>query len=132
MCVWLVQPVQRVLLVAAGGLFGSVARYWIAGWVQNFNGSEFPYGTLAVNVLGSFVLGMVMTLSLQRGLISAEIRILLGTGFCGGFTTMSTFSYETLVLLQYGSATAALGNIALTLAACLGSIWLGSVVGRIF
>jgi CrcB protein len=124
--------VDRVLLVAVGGLFGSVARYWMTGWVQNLTGIEFPYGTLAVNVLGSFVLGLVMTLSLQRGLISADMRILLGTGFCGGFTTMSTFSYESVALLQFDDPTAALGNIAITLAGCMALVWLGGVVGRSF
>jgi CrcB protein len=124
--------VYRTLLVAVGGLVGSVARYWMAGWVQNLNGSEFPFGTLAVNVLGSFILGLVMTLALERGLLSADVRILLGTGFCGGFTTMSTFSYETMALLQYGGPSDALSNLALTLAACLASVWLGGLTGRLF
>jgi fluoride exporter len=124
--------VSRTLLVAVGGLVGSVARYWLAGWVQNLNGSEFPFGTLAVNVLGSFVLGLVMTLALERGLLSADVRILLGTGFCGGFTTMSTFSYETLALVQYGSPSDALANLALTVIACLSAVWLGGLAGRLF
>ena len=122
----------RTLLVAIGGLVGSVARYWIAGWVQNMNGSQFPFGTLAVNVSGSFVLGLVMTLALERGLLSADMRILLGTGFCGGYTTMSTFSYESMALLQYGDPTAGLANVGLTIAVCLGSVWLGSLTGRLF
>jgi fluoride exporter len=122
--------VYRIFLVAVGGLVGSVARYLLAGWVQNLNGAQFPFGTLTVNVLGSFILGMVMTLSLERGLISPEVRILLGTGLCGGFTTMSTFSYETVALLQYDNPTAALGNIALSLAGCLASVWLGGLAGR--
>lgn len=122
----------RTLLVAVGGLVGSVGRYWIAGWVQNMNGSAFPFGTLAVNVLGSFILGLVMALALERGLLSADVRILLGTGFCGGFTTMSTFSYETLALLQYGSPADALSNVGLTLVTCLISVWLGTLTGRLF
>jgi CrcB protein len=124
--------VYRVVLVASGGLVGSVGRYWLTGVVQAANGSNFPVGTLAVNILGSFILGLVMTLSLERGLISAEVRILLGTGFCGGFTTMSTFSYESLALLQYGSPGGALLNIALTLALCLAAVWLGSLTARVF
>ena len=124
--------VYRTLLVAVGGLIGSVARYLVAGWVQNLNGSEFPLGTLAVNVSGSFVLGLVMTLSLERGMISADTRILLGTGFCGGFTTMSTFSYETMALLQYSSPAAAVSNIGLSLATCLAAVWAGSLAGRLF
>jgi len=123
--------VYRTLLVAGGGLVGSVARYWIAGWMQSWYGSGFPLGTLVVNLLGSFILGVVMTWSLERGLISPEVRILLGTGFCGGFTTMSTFSYETMALVQYDSATRALANVALSLGGCLVSVWLGSLTGRI-
>ncbi len=124
--------VYRTLLVGFGGLVGSVARYWIAGWVQSVNGTGFPLGTLAVNVSGSFVLGLVMALSLERGLISADVRILLGTGLCGWYTTMSTFSYETLALLQSGSPIAAVINIGLTLVVCLTSVWLGSLAGRVF
>ena len=89
----------RTSLVAGGGLLGSVARYWLAGYVQQFNGSTFPYGTLSVNILGSFILGVVAALSLERGVLSPNARLFLGVGFCGGFTTMSTFSYESLAML---------------------------------
>jgi CrcB protein len=123
--------VYRTLLVAFGGLVGSIARYWLSGWAQNASGSDFPVGTLTVNILGSFILGLVMTMSLERGLISAETRLLLGSGFCGGFTTMSTFSYETLALLQYGNTVPALTNIGLSLASCLTAVWVGSIAGRL-
>ncbi|MEO8604852.1 MAG: fluoride efflux transporter CrcB [bacterium] len=118
-----------MLLVAVGGMVGSVARYLMTVWLQNASGLMFPVGTLAVNILGSFLLGLVMTLSLERGLISAEARLLLGTGLCGGFTTMSTFSYETFASLT-DSPLMALGNVALTLFGCLVAVWLGSVAGR--
>ncbi|MBX3023775.1 fluoride efflux transporter CrcB [bacterium] len=121
----------RTVLVAVGGLVGSVARYWVAGWAQAVNGGQFPVGTLTVNVLGSFVIGLLMTLSLERGLISPEVRILLATGFCGGFTTMSTFSYETMALLREGSGAGGFANLGVTLAACLASVWGGTVVGRL-
>ena len=121
----------RTLLVAVGGLVGSVARYWVTGWVQNLNGAQFPFGTLTVNVLGSFILGLVVALSLERGLINAELRFLLGIGFCGGFTTMSTFSYEAVALLRDGSVAASLGNIGLTLVSCLTAVWLGGLAGRV-
>ena len=123
---------NRTLLVALGGLVGSVARYWLAGWVQSAHGSQFPFGTLVVNVLGSFAIGALMTLSLERGMISPEVRLLLTTGFCGGFTTMSTFSYETLALLREGGTAGAMGNIGLTLALCMLATWLGNVMGRMF
>ncbi|MFN8544859.1 MAG: fluoride efflux transporter CrcB [Candidatus Binatia bacterium] len=124
-------PLPRSALVALGGLAGCVARYWLAGAVQNLTDHGFPSGTLVVNILGSFVIGLVMTLSLERGLVGDDIRVLLTTGFCGGFTTMSTFSYETLALLRDGEWLLALGNISATFAACLGAVWLGSIGARL-
>jgi fluoride exporter len=124
-------PLQRYVLVAIGGLVGCVARYWLAGVVQNLTNHGFPSGTLAVNVLGSFIIGLVMALSLDRGLVNDDLRILIATGFCGGFTTMSTFSYETLALIRDGEHLLALGNISATFAACLGAVWLGSIGARL-
>ncbi len=124
-------PLPHFALVALGGLVGSLARYWLAGAVQNLTDHDFPSGTLVVNILGSFVIGLVMSLSLDRGLVEEDVRILLTTGFCGGFTTMSTFSYETLALLRGGERLLGLGNVGATLAACFGATWLGSIVARI-
>ena len=121
----------RALLVGFGGLFGSIARYWIAGVVQRLDGSGFPVGTLSVNVLGSFILGLLMALSLDRGLVNPNARLLLATGFCGGFTTMSTFSYETVALLRDGGTAAAAGNVGITLAACLVAVALGDLAARL-
>jgi len=121
----------RTVLVAVGGLVGSLARYWLSGVVQSFTGHTFPSGTLAVNVSGSFVIGLVMALSLERGQLNDEWRILLTTGFCGGYTTMSTFSYETLALLRDGEQLLALWNVCVTFIACLGAAWLGSVAARL-
>ena len=121
---------QRVLLVALGGLVGCLARYWLAGVVQRLGDHGFPSGTLAVNIVGSLMIGIVMTLSLERGLVDERFRILLTTGFCGGFTTMSTFSYETFALLQGGEQLLAIANTGVTFAACLGAVWLGSVIAR--
>jgi fluoride exporter len=121
---------QRTLLVALGGLVGSVARYWLTGAVQRVGGDVFPAGTLAVNVLGSLLIGLVMTLSLERGLIDDELRILLTSGFCGGFTTMSTFSWETLALLREDQWLLALANAGVTLLVCLGAVWAGIAVAR--
>src|SRR4029079_8567469 len=121
---------QRTLLVALGGLAGSVARYWLGGAVQRVGGDVFPAGTLAVNVLGSLFIGLVMTLSLERGLVNDDTRILLTTGFCGGFTTMSTFSWETLALLREDQWLLAFANTGATLLACLVAVWLGIAVAR--
>ncbi|TMB55170.1 MAG: fluoride efflux transporter CrcB [Deltaproteobacteria bacterium] len=122
---------SRTLLVAFGGMLGSIARYWLAGVIQRLDGVEFPFGTLGVNVLGSFIVGVVMALSLERGTLPPNARIFLAIGLCGGFTTMSTFSYETMALLRDGQAILGLGNVAATLIACLVAVWLGQVIGRI-
>jgi CrcB protein len=126
-----VSGVPRSALVAVGGLIGSLARYWLAGVVQRAGDGPFPTGTLAVNVAGSFVIGVVMALSLERGLVDEELRLLLTTGFCGGFTTMSTFSYETMALLRDGEALLALGNVGASVCACFAAVWLGGLVGRL-
>jgi CrcB protein len=121
---------NRALLVGVGGMVGSLARYWIGGAVQELAGSTFPFGTLVVNLLGSLIIGVVVTLSLERGMISAETRLLLATGFCGGFTTMSTFSYETLALIADGERLQAMANIGGSLLGCIGAVWVGLVLGR--
>ena len=121
----------RLFLVGAGGFVGSAARYWLSGQVQAWSGPDFPTGTMAVNGLGSFVLGLVMALGLERQIIGAELRIFLAVGVCGGFTTMSTFSYETLALLQRGALGPALMNVSVTLALCVGAVWIGAAAGRI-
>lgn len=123
--------VPRTVLVGLGGLVGSLARYWLAGIMQRLTGSDFPMGTLTVNVLGSFVVGVVMMLSLERGLLSPDMRLLLAVGLCGGFTTMSTFSYETVALLRDGEMALAFGNLGATLGMCFLAVWLGSLVGRL-
>jgi len=122
--------VARTLCIALGGMVGSVARFWVGGWVQRAVGAGFPAGTLVVNVLGSFVIGVVMALALERGMMSENTRLLLTTGFCGGFTTMSTFSYETLALIEAGQAAGALVNVATSVIVCVGAVWTGLLVGR--
>ena len=121
----------RSALVALGGLVGSVGRYWLTGVVQRLNGTDFPVGTLTVNVLGSFVVALVMVLSVERGAVGPNVRLLLAVGVCGGFTTMSTFSYETLALFRDGQVAFGLANIAGTVGASLTAAWLGQTLGRV-
>jgi fluoride exporter len=121
----------RVVLVALGGSLGSMARYGLAGVVQHASGVQFPWGTFAVNVVGSFTIGLVLALSLDRGLIGADLRIFLTVGFCGGFTTMSTFGYETVALLREGSLVAAFGNVMASVGTCLAAVWLGDLAARL-
>lgn len=114
---------RDALLVAAGGAIGSVLRWWLGGVVQRASGSPFPWGTLAVNLAGSFAIGWLATLALERALIPPSARMFLIVGLLGGFTTFSAFSWENLALLRDGQwATGALfafGSVALGLLAAL-------------
>jgi fluoride exporter len=113
--------VRTFWAVAIGAALGGVARYYLASAVQQRVGPTFPWGTLVINVSGSLLLGVLMRYALATPSVSAELRAFLTTGFCGGYTTFSTYSYETATLLedgQYGRAgTYALGSVLLALAA---------------
>jgi CrcB protein len=104
------------LAVGIGGCLGSVARYWLSGVVYRYTsgngGSEFPYGTLAVNVLGCFLLGGIMGLVEYRQLFGPNVRLFLTMGLMGGFTTFSTFGFETFALLRDHQYWSVLGNVA--------------------
>jgi CrcB protein len=88
--------------ITLGGIVGTLARYLLGGWIQQKTGSSFPYQTLAINISGSFAIGFVMRLATGSVLITPEMRGALTIGFCGAFTTMSTFSYESIRLLNDG------------------------------
>ncbi len=112
-----------------GGL-GCIARYLASGWVYQAAGRNLPYGTLFVNIVGSFLLAMLMVFGLRSTLFSPEIRVGLAVGFMGGFTTFSTFSYETLRLLEDGSFWQAGVNVVLNIVLCLVFATLGALVAR--
>lgn len=120
-----------IFMVAVGGGIGAVARYGVGGWVQGFSSTSFPLGTLAVNVLGSFLLGLSFYL-LESLAVSAETRAMVTMGFLGSFTTFSTFSYEAIVLLEGGEwARGGLyvgGSLALGLTGVVGGLALGSLL----
>lgn len=104
---------------------GTLARYLLQGVVQRLSGGTFPYGTLAVNVVGSFVVGFVATLALERAAVSPLWRTAILVGFCGGFTTFSAFAYETFELLRTGDPARGLLNVAAQLLLGLVAVWLG-------
>jgi CrcB protein len=115
-----------LLLVGVGGAAGSAARYLASGLVQRLDlWGSFPAGTLFVNVIGCAVLGVLGGLSDSRFLFGSNARLLLFIGVLGGFTTFSTFSYETLSLLRGGEAAKAALNVAASLVLCLAGTWLG-------
>ena len=110
---------SHFLLVCLGGALGSGARFLCATGAVKLFGADFPRGTIFVNLLGSFLLAAIMAFSTRSQAISPELRLFLGAGILGGFTTYSSFNYETLALAEQGSWGAALFNVALTLFGCL-------------
>ncbi len=126
----------RFLWICLGGAVGTGARYLLGGWIARQTGTGFPWGgfpwgTLAVNVLGSFLLGAIMQVALTTDLIPLTLRLALTTGVLGGFTTYSTFNYETLQLLRDDSWTLALANLGATSTGCLLAGLLGMICGRL-
>ncbi len=119
-----------VLYIALFGALGCLARYFLSGWVYDLIGRTLPYGTLAVNVIGAFLIGLVMEFSLRSTAVSHELRIGLTIGFLGGFTTFSSFSYETFRLLESAQLPQALANVLLSVTACLAFTFLGIVAAR--
>jgi CrcB protein len=120
-----------VVAVALGGAVGSVARFLAGHYMAAWLGTTFPWATLAVNVFGSLWLGFVGTIALGKpGAIDPFTRLLLTTGFAGGFTTFSTFAYETLALYERGDSMLALGNIALNVVVGMVAVILGAVIAR--
>lgn len=120
----------RTLMIGLGGALGTIARYLLGGWAQRLLGPAFPYGTIAINTLGSFLIVVIMHASVSKGLISADARLFLTTGIMGGFTTYSTFNYETIRFLQEGSVLLGVANLALTVTSCLVAGGLGVVTAR--
>lgn len=104
---------------------GGLARYYLSGWVYSHLGRAFPYGTFAVNVVGAYLIGLVMELGLTGTAISDTLRVGLTVGFMGGLTTFSTFSYETFKLLEEGQFGVAFVNVLASVAVCLACTWLG-------
>jgi len=120
----------RFLLICLGGAIGTAARYGISLWSRQALGTAFPYGTLTVNVLGSFLLGAIMYVGLNTTLLSVTMRFALGTGVMGGFTTYSSFNYETLQLFQERSFRLGIINLFATLTGCFVAGWLGVAVAK--
>jgi fluoride exporter len=117
------------LWVMVGSALGGGARYWCSGFAARHFGETFPWGTLIVNIAGSFVIGFFATLTGPDGRLvaSTEARLFVMVGICGGYTTFSAFSLQTLDLMREGEMLRASGNIVLSLVLCLVAVWLGHV-----
>ncbi|MGZ8162668.1 MAG: fluoride efflux transporter CrcB [Methylobacter sp.] len=122
---------NQLLAVAMGGSFGAVVRFLVSSGIHQWLGRGFPYGTLVVNIVGSFLIGLLTeALILQRIAMTLEYRAAILTGFIGAFTTFSTFSLETVYLIEQGSLTKAAFNILLSVAGCILAVWIGLLCGR--
>ena len=122
---------NQLIAIASGGALGAVLRFLVSSGVYQWLGRGFPYGTLAVNIIGAFLIGlMTEALILQRIVISMEFRSAILIGLFGSFTTFSTFSLETLYLIEQGSLSKASLNIVISVFAWLFAVWLGVLTGR--
>ncbi len=120
----------RIAFIAAGGATGAVLRYWVSTGVYSVLGRGFPYGTLVVNIIGSLLMGLLYVFLFERMDVSTEWRAGLIIGLLGAFTTFSTFSIETLNLIEAGEQIKAGMNILLSVTLCVLGCWLGMILGR--
>jgi CrcB protein len=121
---------MKLLIIGCGGFVGAILRYLVSGWVYSLSGSDFPLGTLVVNVVGSFILGLVLGLS-DHFILHPQVMLFLTIGLLGAFTTYSTFSFESWSLIEVGSYGEALLNMAASLLLGLAAIALGLLLGRV-
>ena len=120
---------DRLLWISLGGAVGTAARYLISLWAGQRFGASFPYGTLIVNVSGCFLIAALMHLAMVNGW-PATVRAALTIGFLGGFTTYSSFNYETMRLMEEGAVATAFANVAVTLLSGFAAGWLGLLLAR--
>ncbi|MCK9407869.1 MAG: fluoride efflux transporter CrcB [Bacteriovoracaceae bacterium] len=123
---------EKYLFIGLGGFLGSIARFGLASLVQTKTESLFPYGTMLVNIIGCFFIGLLMTLFQERFVVSQNVRLLLIIGILGGFTTFSSFSYDTFALIKSGNLFAAGLNAGMSLFGCLIATWAGFYAGENF
>ncbi len=121
---------KQILIVLAGGGCGAVARYMVSTILASRFGTQFPYGTLVVNVVGCFIMGFFMILTTERFLVSPYWRLLVTVGFLGGLTTFSSFGFETMQLLRDGNMTHAFMNIGANVFLGFLSVWLGILAAK--
>ena len=122
---------MEVLLVAVGGAAGALARYGVAKGVQSWTSGSFPIGILVVNLSGAFLLGLVFTYLLERSSVSNEVRTMVTVGVLGSYTTFSTFSLDTLHLIQNDNWSLAVLNVAASVAGALLAVWAGQQLARV-
>ena len=127
---WKCIPSTMLWYIAVGSAIGGASRYLVGGLVQRLTGGTFPTGTLLINISGSFLLGAILRYGVDTPTLTPELRALLTVGFCGGYTTFSTFSYETVALLEDGEWSRAGVYVALSVGLSLLATFLGFVAAR--
>ena len=120
------------LAVAFGGALGAMARYWVYNAFMKMTDSKFPWTTLSVNIVGSFLIGIVFVLLTERAEFSPEMRGMIAVGFLGAFTTFSTFSMDTIGLLEQGHFASAITYVLSSVLVCIIAAWLGLTLSRVF
>lgn len=121
---------RTLLLIGIGGGLGSIVRYLSSVLLDRYSHLSFPYATFAANVLGCFLIGLILGLLQKNNLAHSDLKFFLVTGFCGGFTTFSAFSQENINLLQSGQSGTAFLYIAVSLLVCLGATWTGLMITK--
>ena len=121
---------MQAFAIAAGGALGALLRFWMSNGIYSLLGRNFPYGTLAVNVLGSLLMGFLYVMLVDKLALGPQWRAALLIGLLGAFTTFSTFSMETLNLVEAGEVFKALLNVLLSVSLCLAATWFGVLAGR--
>ena len=124
------RTLNQTLAIAAGGAIGALMRFWMSSGIHTLLGRGFPYGTLAVNVLGSLVMGFLYILMIERLAVGGEWRAFALVGLLGAFTTFSTFSIETLNLLEQADYAKAVANMLLSVLACVVAAYVGVMLAR--
>src|SRR4051794_19362651 len=122
---------MRFVLICLGGAIGTGARYLTSLWALSAFGAAFPFGTLIVNALGSFLIAFIVEMAGMTNAISADVRLMLTTGVMGGFTTYSAFNFETTAYMRMGSFGTALANVGVTLFGCLAAGFAGVALARV-
>jgi len=131
MTIWEEARVQAYLWIAVGGALGSMARYWCTGAAERLFGETFPWGTLLINIFGSFVIGFFVALTSPEGgryVVDPNVRAFVTVGICGGYTTFSAFSLQAMVLMQEGEWPQAGGYVLGSVLLCLIGVWLGHLL----
>jgi fluoride exporter len=120
----------KYIIVGFGGFLGALARFWLGSYVSNRMGTRFPYGTFIINMTGSFLIGLIITLLAEKTHWNANWRYLIPIGFIGAYTTFSTFEYETFRSVQDGQILMAFLNIILSVVLGFLAVWCGVILGR--